>query len=160
MLYHEWLKERNACAEAVAWVGDQSLQHAWTMTGHGDWMLWLLQRLGYDDERVLRLHACWCVRQVWHLLTDERSRNVVEVAERFAVGEATREELAAAGAAAGAAAETAWAARDAARAAEVAARVAGVAAGAARAAQADHLRETIPWEIVSALATKAGITEE
>ena len=43
----------------------------------------------YDIEKELRLWACWCVRQVWHLLTDERSRRAVEVAEAFSRGEAT-----------------------------------------------------------------------
>ena len=83
----------------------------------------------------LRLWGCWCVRNtpisdcrtVWDLLTDPRSRNAVEVAERLARGEATREELATAygaGAAAwaawnarGGAWTAAWAARDSARAA-------------------------------------------
>ena len=60
------------------------------------------------NDKSARLFACWCARQVWHLMTDKRSRNAVEVAERHANGEATDEELAAAWAAAGAAA---WAAQ-------------------------------------------------
>ena len=81
--------------------------------------IWAATRKGMLDDRTLRLFACKCVREVWHLLTDERSRKAVEVAELYAVGEATDEELAAA-----------WdAARDAARdAAMAAARDAAMAA--------------------------------
>jgi len=61
-----------------------------------------------DIEKELRLFTCWCVRNtplndgrvVWDLLTDERSRNAVVVAERFANGDATPDELSAARAAA------------------------------------------------------------
>ena len=97
--------------------------------------IWAATRKGILDDRTLRLFACKCVREVWHLLTDKRSRKAVEVAELYAVGEATDEELAAAGAAAWAAAgaaarAAAWAtARDAARAAAWA--TAWAAAGAA-----------------------------
>lgn len=48
------------------------------------------------SDRKLRLWACGCVRQVWHLLTDEWSREPVEVAERFADGEASDIDLVAA----------------------------------------------------------------
>jgi len=68
-----------------------------------------------ERDRLTRLFACWCVRQVWHLLTDERSRHAVEVAERYVAGNATDVEMDAAWAAANAAARAA--ARDAADAA-------------------------------------------
>jgi len=82
--------------------------------------LWCLRALqGYDREK--RLYAVWCASQVKHLMTDSRSFNALVVAERFAEGDASREDLEAAGDAAWAAAraaarDAAWAAaRDAAR---------------------------------------------
>jgi hypothetical protein len=68
--------------------------------------IWALRAVdGYDREK--RLFACWCCDQIAHLITDERSKNAVTVARKFANGEASREELAAAWDAASAAASAA-----------------------------------------------------
>lgn len=53
--------------------------------------VWSLRTI--DNCPEIRLFAVRCVRQVQHLLTDSRSLDALDVAERFAVGEATREEL-------------------------------------------------------------------
>ena len=93
-----------------------------------------------------RLFAVWCVRQQAHLLTDQRSKDALDVAERHAHGKATDEELAAARAAGDAAGDAARAAGDAARAAAWAAGAAAwevawaARAAAMRAAWADAAR--------------------
>jgi hypothetical protein len=77
--------------------------------GLGD-ALWCFRAVdGYDKEK--RLFAVWCARQVQHLITDKRSLDGLDVAERYALGEATDDELAAAWAAAARdARDAAWAA--------------------------------------------------
>ena len=60
--------------------------------------LWCLRAVeGHDRE--IRLYAVWCVRRVQHLMTDPLSVTVLDVAERFANGQASDEELSAAEAA-------------------------------------------------------------
>lgn len=95
--------------------------------------LWCLRAVeGHDRE--MRLYAVWCARQVQHLMTDPRSVAVLDVAERYARGQASQEKLKGAWVAAWEAA--AWDAAGAARAAWVAARAAWVAAAAWEAAWA------------------------
>jgi len=72
--------------------------------------LWCLRAVQGRDKEI-RLFAVWCARQVQHLMTDKRSTDALDVAERFANGEASQQERDAAWAAARAAARAAaWAA--------------------------------------------------
>ena len=98
--------------------------------------IWCLRAVAGRD-REIRLFAVWCARQVQHVMTDQRSLDALDVAERYANGEATEKEMDAARSAAADA--TDWAARAAARAA--AADATDWAARAAARAAARDARE-------------------
>ncbi len=75
--------------------------------------LWVVLREECVSSRTLRLFAVWCARQALALVDnpDQRSVAACDTAERFANGEATERERAAAWAAASTAArDAAWAA--------------------------------------------------
>ena len=152
MTIEQFCNKHNACKEGHDWAIENfaSIQDAWDNATDYEYALWTVTRPGVLTYCELRLFACWCARQVWDLLTDERSRKAVEVAERFANGNATADELITANDAARAAARAAakaagWAAAGAAAsdAAWGAARAAawGAAGAAAVAAQLDYLRK-------------------
>jgi len=166
----EFCRLHHACSDGRTWAlqtGEPGMAELWKRKDiKPAWRIWIATRPGVLTDRELRLFAVWCCRQqVWHLLVDERLRHVVDVAELYAEGKATSDELAAAGdaawdaerAAASAAEETAasaaegaavmdaaeaaaWAAEDAALAAALDAAV-DAAWDAARAAQAAYLKE-------------------
>ena len=122
---------------------DEPLALATVLESNGlDDTLWCL-RCVPEHNKEWRLFAVWCARQVQHLMTDEHSIAALDVAERFANGNATIDELEvaraeaweAAGAAARAAATAAWVAAGTA-AWEAAGAAAGTAAWAAAGAAA------------------------
>lgn len=54
--------------------------------------LWALRTVTGEDARIRR-YAVWCARQVQHLMTDPRSVDALDAAERYADGLATDDEL-------------------------------------------------------------------
>ena len=79
----------------------------------------IVEAVGLDDalwccraepqyDREWRLFAVWCARQVQHLMSDQRSIDALDVAERYAHGEATDKQLDAARAAWDASRASAW----------------------------------------------------
>lgn len=66
-------------------------------TRNAQHMVHTLGELRYPRTKVgrrkLRLFACGCCRMVWHMLSDERLRAAVEVAEQFADGQVEKATL-------------------------------------------------------------------
>src|SRR5262249_28894171 len=64
----------------------------WASSTEPQLMLDFLRASGRATDRKLRLFACACCRRVWPLLSEERGREAVRVAEQFADGLATERE--------------------------------------------------------------------
>jgi hypothetical protein len=77
-------------------TGDAMTESEWDACTEPQQMLAFLRDSGKGSVRKSRLLACACVRGVLDLVADERSRGSVEVAEQFADGTATLEQLASA----------------------------------------------------------------
>ncbi len=103
----DFLKKHEACCDGARWALSISKEmsdvwDAMIKEGKHAWLIWTLSRPGVFPESVLRKMACKFIRQtplsdgrtVWDMLTDERSRKAVEVAERYADRKATKKELA------------------------------------------------------------------
>jgi hypothetical protein len=121
----EFCSATNACKDGRKWALTQpTMADVWDNCPRSDWLLWIADKVGNrPDDRTRRLFAVWCARNTplgdgrttGDLLTDPRSRAALELAERYAEGRATADELDAARAAAWDAAryagwDAAWAA--------------------------------------------------
>jgi len=58
--------------------------------------LWVIMRSDLVSDKLMRLFAAWCARQVQHLVQDDRSIKAIDASEAFANGLSTKEELCAA----------------------------------------------------------------
>ena len=163
---NDLLVRLEACEEAREWAKTQkNLVEAWQNCKRSDWMIWLIGRSTVDrNDPKLRLMACDFAEAVLHLVPagETRPAEAIRVARLFAAGQASREDMAAAGAAAWAAAwaaagDAAWdAAGDAAGAAARAAAwdAAWAAAGAAARAAAWAAARAAAWDAQSDIIRK------
>lgn len=97
------LREHSPCCEGwrrlLTYLGktkadDEPLSFKSILDSNGlDDAIWALRSI---DAPEARLFAVRCVRQIQHLISDERSLNALDVSEMYAVGNATSEELSAA----------------------------------------------------------------
>ena len=151
------IREHSPCCEGwgrlLTYLGktkanDEPLSFKSILDSNGlDDAIWALRSI---DAPEVHLFAVRCVRQIQHLISDERSLNALDVSEMYAVGNATSEEISAAWDAAWAAS---WdAALDAAREAWEAARAEALDAAreAARAEARDAVREAARAEALDA----------
>lgn len=89
--------QHEACHDGKKWALENcsTMDDVWERA-KPEWLIWVATRDGVLEDKTLRLFACFCARQIWPLLEDERSRNAVLVAEKFADGDATEDDLTAA----------------------------------------------------------------
>ncbi len=95
------IREHNPCADGwrklLTHLGKNDpyapLAYSTILESNGlDDALWCL-RAEPQHSRIWRMYAVRCARRVQHLMTDERSLQALDVAERHARGEATDSEL-------------------------------------------------------------------
>jgi hypothetical protein len=91
-----WLERERVCEWAVDWFrrSGLSFEDAWTAREMSGWLLLVASRAGVPGS-VLRLCACDIAESVLHYVPEgeERPRRAIEVARRYAAGEATVAEL-------------------------------------------------------------------
>lgn len=91
----------SACREGIDWARKyDDGESAWNACENPSWMIWLLGKLKYSDNKTIRMYACWCVRHtplsdgrtVWDLL-GPKHKNVLDLAELYADGDTTKKDL-------------------------------------------------------------------
>lgn len=148
MTIEQFCTKHRACEEGKEWAlaSCASMKEVWEKA-KPNWLFWVATRPSVLTDKELRLFAVFCARQVQHLMTDPRSIEAINVAEKYTQDRASDDELAAARSAARSAADAAaWsAAWAAAYAAAKTAYAAAKAADAAAWAAADAAAYPAAW---------------
>lgn len=97
LAFSSWLRRQGASEKDLDWAKDKTPRKAWGRSRRIDWLLWFLGRLGYgntgEQQRKLTIFAVKCAERVKNLIADPRTQRSLEIAQRFAQGEATQEDL-------------------------------------------------------------------
>jgi len=93
--FQKLLEKVEACSEARDWVGTKSFTEAYETCSDHHHLLWFVDKPGVLDDRRWRLLACAFARTVLPFAGELTAvcLATIEVAERFAAGGATQDEL-------------------------------------------------------------------
>jgi hypothetical protein len=83
MKFIEQLQRINACPQSLDWVGDKTIEEAWTTCENIQWMLWILNKTDLD----LIDPICAMVESVFYLVPKEHKQacsNAISAARRRA----------------------------------------------------------------------------
>jgi hypothetical protein len=75
----------------MGFLGDmKNFRYLWDGCERSDWFLWLLENAKYDEQKLLRIFACKCVRKTpygdgvaWDYLKDIRSKAAIIEVENY-----------------------------------------------------------------------------
>ena len=91
--FNKYLRSAGISREAIKWSKGMSLSQAWAHCLRGDWMLDLIRNSGCYDLKTITKIKVKCARLVQHSMTDKRSLDALDVADKFALGNATLTEF-------------------------------------------------------------------
>ena len=95
----EILNRLHACEEGKNWASVQENSEAcWNNCKRSDWMIWLIRKLNNININInfYKKYACFCARQNWSKIIDQRSKDGIIAAEQYVEGKITIEEMQAA----------------------------------------------------------------
>jgi hypothetical protein len=90
--FKELLIERSSCAAGSDWVDDKTVEQAVEQCKNGAWLIWLGKKFNIDLQ-ILTLAKVRCVKTIFNLIADQKSIEALNIAEKFGLGEKTKEEL-------------------------------------------------------------------
>jgi len=70
----DFCSENEACGEGWRWADNncKTMAEVWDTCERSDWIVWVASRS--FDLHNKKVFACWCVRQVWDLLSEDRKK--------------------------------------------------------------------------------------
>lgn len=90
--FKELLIERLSCQAGSDWVDEKTVEQTVEQCENGAWLIWLGKKFNIDLQ-ALTLAKVRCVKTILNLIADQKSIEALDIAEKFGLGEKSREEL-------------------------------------------------------------------
>jgi hypothetical protein len=90
--FKELLIENSSCQAGIDWADDKTIEQVIEQCQNGSWFIWLGKKFNIDLQ-ALTLAKAMCVKTILNLIVDQKSIEALDVAEKFGLGEKSKEEL-------------------------------------------------------------------